>query len=120
MEWYTGYPVTNRQVRFELEHLQRPAFIMITGAMKITPTKVLEMLLDLPILGMAVESTAQMAEYCLPRLDPRNLGIGHKRIWAKADKMDGKFSTIKDHVTLRRTFGKYCIAIPTKKEWVKN
>ncbi len=32
----------------------------------------------------------------------------------KADKMDDKFSMIKDHVTLRRTFGKYQTVIPTR------
>ncbi len=34
---------------------------MITGAMRTTPTKVLEMLLDLPTLEVEVESTALMA-----------------------------------------------------------
>ncbi len=43
-----------------------------------------------------------------------NLGIGYNRIWAKADKVDNKFSIIKDHVTLRRRFGKY--KTPTKEE----
>ncbi len=32
-------------------------------------------------------------------------GIGHNRIWEKADKVDSKFSMINDHVTLWRTFG---------------
>ncbi len=49
----------------------------------------------------------------------RNLGIEHNRTWAKADKVDSKFSMIKDHVTLRRTFGKYPILIPTGEEWRK-
>ncbi len=52
--------------------------------------------------------------------DPRNLGIGHNRIWAKADKVDSKLSMIKDHVTLRLTSGKSWIVIPTRKEWGKN
>ncbi len=82
--------------------------------MRTTPTKVLEMFLDLPTLGTMVESAALMAAYCLPRPNPKNLGIGHKRIWVKADKMDNKFSMIKDHVSLRRTFGKYWTVIPTR------
>ncbi len=72
-----------------------------------TPTKVLEMFLDLPTLGTAVESAALMAAYRLPRPNPKNLGVGHNWIWVKADKMDNKFSMIKDHVSLRRMFGKY-------------
>ncbi len=54
--------------------------------------------------------------------DPRNLGIGHDRIWKKADKVDSRFGMIKDRVTLRRTrtFSKYRIAIPTEEEWGKN
>ncbi len=68
---------------------------MITGAMKTTSTKVLEMLLDLPTLGMVVESAALIAAYLIPRPAPRNLGIGHNRIWAKANKVDSRFSMIK-------------------------
>ncbi len=96
--------------------LQRAACIMIKGAMRTTPTKVQEMFLDLPTLETVVESAALMAVYRLPRPNPKNLGIGHNRIWAKADKMDNKFSMIKDHVTLRRTFGKYRTVILTRKE----
>ncbi len=101
--------------RTEPERLQRTAYIMITGATRTTPTKVLEMFLDLTTLGMAVESAALIAAYHLLRPNPGNLGIGHNRIWAKADKMD-KFSMIKDHITLRRTFGKHRTVIPTREE----
>ncbi len=103
--------------RSELERLQRAACIMITGARRTTPTKVL-MFLDLPTLGTTVESAALMAAYRLLRPNLKNLGIGHNRIWTKADKMD-KFSMIKDHVTLRRTFGKYRTVILTREEWDK-
>ncbi len=72
--------------RTELERLQRVACIMIIGTMRTTPTKVLEMFLDLPTLGTAVESAALMAAYRLRRPNPKNLGIGHNRIWAKAVK----------------------------------
>ncbi len=78
------------------------------------------MFLDLPTFGTTVESAALMAAYHLPRSDLRNLVIGHNRTWAKVDKMDSKFSMIKDHITLRRTFGKYRIVILTKEEWGKN
>ncbi len=44
---------------------------------------------------------------------------GYNRIWAKADKIDSDFNMIKDHVTLRREFGKYWIVIPTREEWEK-
>ncbi len=66
--------------RSELERLQKAACTMVTGAMKMTPTKVLEMLLDLPTLGMAAESAVLMTAYRLPRPDPRNLGTGHNQI----------------------------------------
>ncbi len=103
--------------RFELERLQKAACIMITEAMRTTPTKVLEMFSDLPTLGIAVEFAAPIAAYLLPRPNPKNLGIGHNQIWTKADKMDKKFSMIKDHVTLRSAFGKYRTMIPTREEW---
>ncbi len=61
--------------RSELEHLQRVTCTMIIGPMKTTPTKVLEMHLDLPTLGTMMESVTLMAVYHLPRPDPRNLGI---------------------------------------------
>ncbi len=40
--------------RSELERLQRAACIMIIGTMRTTPTRVLEMFLDLPTLGTAM------------------------------------------------------------------
>ncbi len=46
--------------------------------------------------------------------------MGNNWIWAKADKVDSEFSKIKDHVTLRRIFGKYRIVIQTWVEWEKN
>ncbi len=70
--------------RSKLERLQSVASTMITGAMKTTPTKVLETLLDLPTLGMAVESAALMAAYNLPRTGPWKLGIGHKSDLSKS------------------------------------
>ncbi len=75
----------------ELELLQTASYTMITGAMRTTPAKVPEMILDLSTRGMAVECAALMAAYLLPRPDL----IGHNRIWAKADKVDCKFSIIK-------------------------
>ncbi len=71
--------------RTELERLQRAACIMITGAMRTTPTKALEMFLDLPTLCMAMESAALMAAYHLQRPIPKNLGIEHNQIRAKVD-----------------------------------
>ncbi len=93
---------------------------MITGTMRTTPTKVLEMFLDLPKVRMAVESAVLMAAYRLPRSNPKNLEIGHNRIWVKADKMENRFSMIKYHVTLRHMLGKYRTVIPTREEWDKD
>ncbi len=66
--------------RSELERLQRAVCIMITGAMRTTSTKVLEMFLNLPTLGMAVKSAALMAVYHLLRVNPKNVVIGHNHI----------------------------------------
>ncbi len=78
------------------------------------------MFLDLPTLRTAVESAALIAAHRLRRSNLKNLGIEHNQVWAKADKMDNKFSMIKDHVTLRRTFDKYPTAIPTREDWDKD
>ncbi len=67
-------------VRSDLERFQGATCTMITEAMRTTPTKVPEMLLDLPTLGMAVESAALIVAYRLLRPDLRNLGIGYNRI----------------------------------------
>ncbi len=93
---------------------------MNTGVMRATPTKVLEMLLDLSTLGTVVDSAALKATYHLPWTDPRNLGIGHNWIWAKADKVNSKFCVIMDKLTLWCIFRKYRIGISTKEEWGKN
>ncbi len=82
--------------RFELEHRQRAACTMIMEAMRTTPTKVLEMLLDLPTLEMVVEFAALMVAYHLPRSNLRNLGIGQNRIWAK-ECMDDNFTSLYKH-----------------------
>ncbi len=74
-------------VKYELERLQRAAYIMITGAMRQTSTNVFEMILHLPSLGMAVEAAALMAAYRLPRPNPKNLEIGDNRTWAKVDEV---------------------------------
>ncbi len=103
--------------RYKLKRLQKAACTMITGAMRITSTKALEMFLDLPTLETAEESAALMAAYRLLRPDPRILGVGHNRIWAKSDQVDSKFSMIKDHVTLHCTFSEYQIGIQTREEW---
>ncbi len=107
--WWDGMDIALK--RSELESLLRAACVMVTGAMRTTPTKVLEKFSDLPTLGKAVESAALTAAYHLPRQNPKNLGMGHNRIWEKADKVDNKFGMIKDHVTLRRKFDKYWTVI---------
>ncbi len=69
-------------VRSKLERLQRAACIMIAGAMRTTPTKVLRMFLDLSTLGMAMTSAALMAlmaAYCLVPTEARFLS-GQKQI----------------------------------------
>ncbi len=42
----------------ELQRLQTATCIMINGAVRATPTKVMEMLLDSPILSTVVEAAA--------------------------------------------------------------
>ncbi len=98
--------------------IQRAVCIMIAGAMRTTPTNVLEMFLDLSSLGTTMKSVALMATYCLLGPNPKTPEIRHHRVWAKTD--NHKFSMIKDHVTLRRTFGKYRIVILTREKWEKN
>ncbi len=90
--------------------------MMITGAMRTTPTKELEMFSNLPPLGTEEEAAAFMAAYRLPRPNSKNLEIGHTRIWVKAEEVGSKFNVTKDHTTLRRTFAKYRLVIPTREE----
>ncbi len=92
-------------------------YIMITGAMKTNPTKVLKMLLELPTLRTVLESAALMAAYRLLKLDPKNLGIGPNQIWVKADIVDNRINMIED---LRHTSGKYRLVKRTREEWEKN
>ncbi len=73
--WWDG--IYTALATSELERQQKATGIMITGAMRTTLTKVLEMFLHLPTLGTVVESAALMAAYHLPRPNPMNLGIGH-------------------------------------------
>ncbi len=79
----------------KLQLLQRTARIMITGAMRTTPTKVMEMLLDLPTLSTMVQVAALIATYHLPRPNQKYLEMGHDTIWKKAEKVDNKFGNVK-------------------------
>ncbi len=58
--WWDG--MDNALARSELEHLQRAAFIMITGAMRTTPTKVLEMFSDVPTLVCSTDGSIPPTE----------------------------------------------------------
>ncbi len=92
---------------------------MIIGVMRRTPTKALEMFLDLPTLGMVVEAAALMAVYQLPRPNLTTPEIKQNRMWIQADKVESKYKTTNHHTNLRRTFGKYRITIPTREELTK-
>ncbi len=72
--------------------------IMITGAMRTTPIKVMEMFLDLPTLSIVLETTDLMAAYSPPRPNQKALETD-MTIWKKAEKVDNKFVMIKDHTT---------------------
>ncbi len=86
---------------------------MITGVMRVTPIKV-----EMPTWnGGGVCSTNGGIPFTKDRY--RNLRIGHNQSGKKQIKWN-KLSMIKDHVTLRRTFGKYQIVISTREEWDKN
>ncbi len=74
---------------------------MITGAMRTTPTKVMEMLLDLPIHSIVVEAVTLISAYHLPRPDQEDLEIGQGIVWKKAERVDNKFAMAKDHTTPR-------------------
>ncbi len=83
LPWYGGAVSTWT----ELQRLQRAACIMITRTMT-TPTKVMEMLLDLPTLSTVVQSAALTAAYRLPRSLQKALEMRHGTIWKKAEKVD--------------------------------
>ncbi len=72
--------------RSELDRRLRAAGVTITGAMRTTPTKMLEILLDLPQLGTVVEAVALAAACRLRRPNQNALKIGHSRIWIKAER----------------------------------
>ncbi len=102
----------------ELSCLQRAACIMITGAMRTTPTKLMEMLPDLLNLSMVVNVAALTAAYRLLRPDQKARKTGHGRIWKKAEKADNKFTMTKHHTTPRYSLDKtYQVIIPTREEW---
>jgi hypothetical protein len=51
--------------RTELSQLQRVACLAITGAMKMTPTAVIEVLLEVPLVHVMFEAEAQVGIYRL-------------------------------------------------------
>ncbi len=73
----------SKQVR-----LQKTASIMITGAMRTTPRKGLEMFLDLSPFGTVVEVAVLAVAYHLPRPNPTIPETRHNRMWVKVDEVD--------------------------------
>ncbi len=61
-----------------MELQQRAACIMITGAVRITPTKMLETFLDLQPLGIMMEVAALVGACHLPRPNMTNPETGPK------------------------------------------
>ncbi len=110
--WWHGMDIA--LARSELEHLQRAACIMITGAMRTTQKKSAGDVLGSANTGNGDRVCSTDDSIPPTEIKSKNLGMGHNRIWAKADKMNSKFSMIKDYVTLRRMFGKYRTVIPTR------
>ncbi len=79
----------------ELQHLQRAACIMITGAMRTTPIKMMEMLLNLPTLSTVIEAATLTAAYRLPRPD--------KRPWKRDIAESGRLKNVDNKFTMKKT-----------------
>ncbi len=88
--WYGGTKVASTGTK-----------LLITGAMRKSLTKVVEILVDLPILSMMVEAAALTSAYHLPGLDRKTLELGHGTMWKKGKKLDNKSVVTKYHTTQR-------------------
>jgi hypothetical protein len=71
--------------KIELSKIQRLACLAITGAMKMTPTTAMEVLLGLPPLHVMTEAEAQAGIYrlmCNQQWKPKSTNFGHtKKSW---------------------------------------
>ncbi len=62
------------------------------------------MLLDLPQLSTVVEIAALAVAYRLPRSNESSLITRHHRIWMRTEKVDSRFTKLKDYIVPRYTF----------------
>ncbi len=72
--------------------------------------------------GLAYPQVASLiAAYCLPRPDQKALEMGHGTIWKKAEKVDNKFVTTKNHTNPKYSLDKiYLVIVPIRAEWEKD
>ncbi len=64
------------------------------------------MLLHLTQFGTVVGAVAPAAVYCPPRPNQRALKIEHNWIWMKMEKVDNRFTMLKDYILPRYMFDK--------------
>ncbi len=64
------------------------------------------LLLDLPPLGTVVVTAALATAYCMPKPNQRVLKIGHYWIWIEAEKVDSRFTILKNYVVSKYIFNK--------------
>lgn len=120
--WWQRANLVTAQKSFD--HLQRLACVAITGAMRTTPTKALETLLNLPTLGVFIKSEAKKAAYRLNitgQWAQRVIGGGHAQIWKNVVKENHMFNFISDKITRRFHFDKkFKTIFPTREDWSNN
>jgi hypothetical protein len=106
--------------RTELSKIQRLACLVITGAMKTTPTAAMEVLLDLPPLHVMIEVEAQAGIYrlmCNQQWKPKSTNFGHTK---KSRDMEHEpiLQMGSDRMLPRYAYHKpFTVKFPDKCEW---
>jgi hypothetical protein len=59
--WYGGPRLNKKTTKMQLDKIQRMACLAITGAMKLTPTAAMEVLLNLTPLDLLIMAEVRLA-----------------------------------------------------------
>lgn len=110
---------SKKSYSLKLEKLQRLACIMITGAMKTTPTSALETMLHLPPLHLYMKSEAKMANFKLSTDERQDLKKITDETLNKEQEKDLILSEkVSDAIVPKYFFDLlFKVEIPTREQW---
>ena len=114
-----GEKATQRSTMLSLGKVQRCACLLITGAMRTTPTAAMEIMLSLPPLHLVVMTEARVATYRM-EISEHNVDLGLRTRAINGSPEETTLSMRSDFMKTYRVKRSFDVKIPSKDEWNNN